>query len=244
MNTGLWLFGALALGLAVAAVPARAQGWVDPPPRTATASPPAAEQGATASQRTSRPLPDPTKEASVAPAAGPPGASAPSARPAPTGTETAARAAPRPERPPPEPSAAAQQLAMEYLAFWSAPNAVTMTATPEFYAPLVIFHGRGMTARELFEEKLRFVRRWPERNYTPRLDTLRVSCDAATEICTVRTAFDFVASNPERGRRSQGTGNLELGVSFVGKRPLIVGETSRVTRRRIGATTSSEDPDD
>ena len=60
----------------------------------------------------------------------------------------------------------------------------------------------------------------------------------------VRTAFDFVASNPERGRRSQGTGNLELGVSFVGKRPLIVGETSRVTRRRIGATTSSEDPDD
>jgi hypothetical protein len=133
---------------------------------------------------------------------------------------------------------------MEYLAFWSAPNAVTMTATPEFYAPLVIFHGRGMTARELFEEKLRFVRRWPERNYMPRLDTLRVSCDAATEICTVRTAFDFVASNPERGRRSQGTGNLELGVSFVGKRPLIVGETSRVTRRRIGATASSEDPDD
>ena len=133
---------------------------------------------------------------------------------------------------------------MEYLAFWSAPNAVTMTATPEFYAPLVIFHGRGMTARELFEEKLRFVRRWPERSYTPRLDTLRVNCDAATEICTVRTAFDFVASNPERGRRSQGTGNLELGVSFVGKRPLIVGETSRVTRRRIGAATSSEDPDD
>ena len=65
MNTGLWLFGALALGLAVAAVPARAQGWVDPPPRTATATPPAAEQGATASQRTSRPLPDPKKEASV-----------------------------------------------------------------------------------------------------------------------------------------------------------------------------------
>src|SRR5215203_5814262 len=159
VNTGLGLFGALALGLAVVAVPARAQGWVDPPPRTAAASPAAAEQGAPASQRTSSALPDPTKEASGAQAAGPPGASAPSGRPAPTGTETAARAAPRPERAPPEPSAAAQQLAMEYLAFWSAPNAVTITATPEFYAPLVIFHGRGMTARELFEEKLRFVRR-------------------------------------------------------------------------------------
>src|SRR5918997_5647446 len=46
VNTGLWLFGALALGLAVAAVPARAQGWGDPAPRTATPNPPPAEQGA------------------------------------------------------------------------------------------------------------------------------------------------------------------------------------------------------
>jgi hypothetical protein len=139
---------------------------------------------------------------------------------------------------------AARQLAIEYLAFWSAPNAVTMSATPEFYAPLVVFHGRGMTARQLFEEKLRFVRRWPERQYAPRLDSMRISCDAATEICTVRTAFDYTAASPERGKRVQGTGNLELGVSFVGKRPLIVGETSRVTRRRSSATEASEDPDD
>lgn len=225
MKRSLGFCGAVAAVTAVlaAGTAARAQTWVDPPARPAA--------------------PDPTKEASVAPPALTPAPPAP--RPAPdAGTETAARAPARPERLPADPSAAAQQLAMEYLAFWSAPNAVALTATPEFYAPLVIFHGRGMTARELFEEKLRFVRRWPERSYTPRVDTLRVSCDAATEICTVRTAFEFVASNPERGRRSQGTGNLELGVSFVGKRPLIVGETSRVTRRRSGATISSEDPDD
>jgi hypothetical protein len=243
VNTRLGLSGALAVALALVAacLPAQAQTWVDPPKPAPGSAPARPDEPRAASP--ARPFASPseaTREASVAQPE-----STPAPRPAaPTGTETAASAAPRSDRAPADPSAAAQQLAIEYLAFWSAPNAVTLTATPEFYAPLVIFHGRGMTARELFEEKLRFVRRWPERSYTPRLDTLRVSCDAATEICTVRTAFEFIASNPERGRRSQGSGNLELGVSFVGKRPLIVGETSRVTRRRSGAATSNEDSDD
>ena len=60
---------------------------------------------------------------------------------------------------------------------------------------------------------------------------MRVSCAGVALFCTVRTAFDFSASNPDRGTASSGLGTLELGVSMGGQRPLIVEERSRVARR-------------
>ncbi len=124
----------------------------------------------------------------------------------------------------------ARQVALDYLDFWSAPNAVTVETTPGFYAPRVEFHGREMSARALVELKRRFVRRWPVRAYTPQLDTMRVDC-REDEVCRVRTAFTFMAISPDRGRRSQGMGNLELEISFARGRPVIVAETSRVVQR-------------
>ena len=136
-----------------------------------------------------------------------------------------------------EAATAAEALAGAYLDYWSAPNAVTLDATPDFYAPRVEFHGRLLSARALFEEKKRFVRRWPERRYTPRPDTLRTACDPGTGNCVVKTVFDFIAANPARRRRSQGTGTLELVVSVAGQQPVIIAETSRILRRgEPGAT--------
>ena len=129
------------------------------------------------------------------------------------------------------PAGAAQQLAIDYLGYWSAPNAIALGATPDFYAPKVLFHGRVMSARALAEEKRRFIQRWPQRYYTPRLGTLRTTCDPGREVCTVRTLFDFTALNPAQGAQSRGTANLELGVSFASGRPVIVFETSHVIRR-------------
>ena len=93
-----------------------------------------------------------------------------------------------------------------------------------------------MNARALFEEKRRFVRRWPDREYTPRLETMRTTCDPNPPICTVRTVFDFSASNPQTGRRSQGTAQLQLGVSFADEEPMIVVENSHVTPRGPNAS--------
>jgi hypothetical protein len=125
----------------------------------------------------------------------------------------------------------AAQLVIDYLNYWSAPNALALNATPDFYATKVLFHGRVMTARALTEEKRRFLQRWPHRNYVPRLGTLRTTCNAAAEVCTVRTTFDFTAVNPALGARSEGRAALELGVNVAGERPVIVFETSRVTHR-------------
>jgi hypothetical protein len=145
------------------------------------------------------------------------------------------------------PATAAQQLAIDYLNYWSTPNVLTLDAMPDFYASKVLFHGRVMSARALMKEKRRFVQRWPYRNYVPRVETMRTTCEAATKFCTVRTAFDFTADNPAQGSRSQGRADLELGMTFSGKQPFIFFETSRVIRRKgsqhVAARASAKEHD-
>ncbi|HEY8564338.1 MAG TPA: hypothetical protein VIL65_02475 [Beijerinckiaceae bacterium] len=143
-----------------------------------------------------------------------------------TGSSVAAQMAssiPREER--------ARELAIEYLEFWSAPNGLALDTVPEFYASRVVFHGREVSARELTEEKRRFVRRWPERDYRHRRDSIDVRCEANGDLCTVRSVFDYDARNPSTGRASSGVAAFALDVAFDGPRPVIVGETSRVLRR-------------
>jgi hypothetical protein len=130
---------------------------------------------------------------------------------------------------------AARDFIISYLDSWSAPNDSALDDVAEFYAPRVLFHGRTISLKRLFNEKRRFARRWPERNYRPRADTMGVECKPNGELCTVHTVFDYVASNPKRGRISQGSGALQMIVEFIGDKPVIVAEHSTLisqTRKR------------
>jgi hypothetical protein len=217
--------------------------WVDPPAETGAAP------QATAPASPSPPVPaqpDPAPQAVApepAPAAPPPAKSAqpsvPAARPEAPATRQAEQphAAP-PPTPAPQPTreaaadkreahaAAAKDFAVQYLNSWSAPNDSALEATAEFYAPRVLFHGREVSMRQLFNEKRRFVRRWPERDYRPRRDAVGTVCNPQGEVCTVHAVFDFTATSPKRRRISQGTGALQLVVQFIGDKPLIVAEHS------------------
>jgi hypothetical protein len=141
-------------------------------------------------------------------------------------------------------ASAAQELTMSYFDYWSSPNAEALAATPDFYGPNVIFHGRSMTMRELLAEKRRFVQRWPDRRYRPRPDTMGVACDPGGRSCTVRSVFDFAASNPASGRRSQGIATIELVVSFAGDRPVITAESSLVHGRGASRVSVEDDTDE
>ena len=119
----------------------------------------------------------------------------------------------------------ARELARNYLDVWSSPNAVTLEATPSFYAPVITFYGRQMRQSALLDEKRRFVARWPVRNYRHRLGTMRVECLGGTRLCKVRSLYDYTAANPRAGRNARGSAALEIGISFAGARPVIVTET-------------------
>ncbi|MFL5202055.1 MAG: hypothetical protein ACJ8B9_08195 [Microvirga sp.] len=217
--------------------------WVDPP----------AEGGAAPSQAP-KPQNEPQNETPVSPppqAAAPAPAPAPppmqSAQPAPPVVKPEARPSRQAEPPVAAPSApavaaqplkdpdadkrsarasAAKNFAIDYLESWSASNDVALEATAAFYAPRVLFHGREVSMQRLFNEKRRFARRWPERDYRPRPDAMGTVCNPAGEVCTVHAVFDFTASHPKRRRVSQGTGALQLIVHFIGDKPVIVAEHS------------------
>jgi hypothetical protein len=125
----------------------------------------------------------------------------------------------------------ARDLAIRYLDVWSAPNPVALGSASAFYGSSVVFHGQWRSFASVLAEKRRFAERWPERSYRYRPTTMRVACGAQMPHCTVRSLFDFSASNPRRGRRSLGTGEHELVVSFAGGRPAIAIENSRVLQR-------------
>jgi hypothetical protein len=257
------------VGIGVSA--ALAQGgraWVDPPARTEPpAPPPAGSAGAAPPPSAPSPEASPVAAPPPEPASPPPAVPIRPAENAPASAPGRADATvPKPETGPPirsaEPpppaapaapsapavaaeKAAALKLAGEYLDFWSAPNVVTLEATPEFYAPRVAFHGREMSAAALFKEKRRFVQRWPVRSYRSRPQTTETDCDAAAALCMVKSIFDFTAISPERGKRSEGVATLELVISVAGPRPLIVAETSRILHRgRTKPAVSFEEAED
>ncbi len=182
-----------------------------PAPAPTPAAPPA--QSAQPSTPVIKPEPAPTRQAEQPRAAPPPAVASQPAK-EPDGDRRAARAS------------VARDFALDYLNSWSASNDSALEATAAFYAPRILFHGREVTMRRLFEEKRRFVRRWPERNYRPRQDGVGTVCNPAGEVCTVHAVFDFTASHPKRRRVSQGTGALQLVVHFIGDKPVIVAEHS------------------
>ncbi len=125
----------------------------------------------------------------------------------------------------------AQDFAARYLDLWSAPNRVALASASSLYAPTVTFHGRLRSRGSVLAEKRQFVQRWPDRTYRYRPGTTQVTCEGSGTRCTVRSIFDYTAANAALGRRSRGSGDHELVVSFAGGRPVIAAENSQVLRR-------------
>jgi hypothetical protein len=225
------LAAALAGSVAVSPRAQTGRAWVDPPPRPET-PPAAAEPGGKAQAPSSAPAAErPSGNAAERVTASPKPAEAPASE------TTTSAARPKSDKP----DEAARQLAIDYLDFWSGPNAIALETMPEFYAARVTFHGREMPARALFELKRDFVERWPVRSYQPRPESTQIECRGEAQTCRVGTLFDFVAANPGKRRRSEGLATLELEVSTAGPRLVIVSENSRILRRGRTARLSRGD---
>lgn len=121
-----------------------------------------------------------------------------------------------------------------YLRRWSAGNGPALSDVGAVYGPRVNFYGRFMSQRGLFDEKRRFGRRWPLRHYAHRPGTMRVTCEAQTRACLVRSIIDWTAANPARGALARGSSTFELGLGFGGPKPVVLFERGRVIRTGRG----------
>lgn len=123
-------------------------------------------------------------------------------------------------------------LTRSYLHTWSADTRAAIADVPRLYAPRVRFYGRYLTRDALIREKAKFVRRWPTRHYAIRPGTMRVSCEAQSQRCVVRSVIDWRAESAARKAFSRGSSTFEQGVEFAASRPFIFRESGAVIHQR------------
>lgn len=123
---------------------------------------------------------------------------------------------------------ASSNLTTSYLQTWSRAQAASPAYVARIYAPRIHFYGRMLDRKALVNEKQRFVRRWPVREYALRPGTLRVTCEQRSGLCRVASVLDWQAENPARRARSQGSSSFEQRVRFSADQPTVVHESGRV----------------
>lgn len=102
-----------------------------------------------------------------------------------------------------------------------------------YYSDTINYYGRPTAKSGVVADKIRFMRRWPNRKYTIRPESLTIACDIVR--CTADGVIDFDVSNA--GKRSTGTASftyqLLMRLNDSGPPLLVTAENSIVSRRTV-----------
>jgi len=119
------------------------------------------------------------------------------------------------------------------IASWSAASAADLPAFVDAYADRVLYYG-SLKSRELvLQDKRRFLERWPERRYEPRLSSITVQCKA--DLCRVSGLVDWRARSVARAASASGMAQFEYEVVVADGAFRILSESSSVVRLQRSA---------
>jgi len=111
---------------------------------------------------------------------------------------------------------------------WSSASAADLPAFVDAYADRVLYYG-SLKSRELvLQDKRRFLERWPERRYEPRLSSITVQCKA--DVCRVSGLVDWRARSVARAASASGMAQFEYEVVVSDGAFRILSESSSVVR--------------
>jgi hypothetical protein len=85
--------------------------------------------------------------------------------------------------------------------------------------------------KAILEEKRRFIKRWPDRNYQPRWNDTKITCETTSQQCTIEGIADFEAKSSARGKQERGTLRYSMGIKLIEGDVRIVAEKSEVVER-------------
>jgi hypothetical protein len=105
------------------------------------------------------------------------------------------------------------------------------------YANTVNYFAKEMTKSAVLSDKLAFFRRWPERDYSIRPESLSVLCQSDTS-CDAQGIVDWSASN--KSKLSTGSASINLGWDKSSGDWEINSENSHVLHRRVSAFVAGE----
>jgi hypothetical protein len=110
-------------------------------------------------------------------------------------------------------------------------NAEAIKYLSETYADSVEYYGKRVSKSKVIAEKRRFVERWPDRNYRPRWQDAKITCEPASRQCAIEGIADFEAKSVTRGRKESGTFRYSMRILFVESDTRIVAANSEVIAR-------------
>lgn len=90
------------------------------------------------------------------------------------------------------------------------------------YAPQVDYYGKLTNLRSIIQDKRNYYRRWPERVYNVRSESIVVTC--ANDRCMVSGVYDWVVSSPSMHMQEKGASNFGYTIS-IGPYPKVIAET-------------------
>jgi hypothetical protein len=99
------------------------------------------------------------------------------------------------------------------------------------YADSISYYGRQVDRASVMREKARFVRRWPQRLYKARPESLNIVCDGTGIVCSITGLVDFECQNPDRQAVATGLASFNAAILMKDDRPQIISEISRVLER-------------
>ncbi len=136
-----------------------------------------------------------------------------------------------PPAPPPSLESMARNFSMEYMRQSGANSTDLLNFARRVYAPSVMYFEDRLSNEQIVEIQRKFVARWPQRSYRPKLETQLIKCDDTALTCQITGQLDFSDSNPQKFKVSRGVADYELTVVFGREGPKIIEENGHVLSR-------------
>jgi len=104
----------------------------------------------------------------------------------------------------------------------------SLQVVASLYADTVSYYGKLRSLDEVLADKRDYFKRWPERAYRIRDDSLMVSC--ANGACMVSGIYDWIVRSIPRNKQAQGAARFSYTIS-LSEDPKIISEAGNVLKR-------------
>lgn len=104
----------------------------------------------------------------------------------------------------------------------------SLQVVANLYADTVSYYGKQRSLREVLADKRDYFKRWPERAYRIRNDSLMVTC--ANGACMISGTYDWMVRSIPRNKQAQGVARFSYTIS-LGANPKIISEAGNVVKQ-------------
>ena len=98
----------------------------------------------------------------------------------------------------------------DYYRKMSEPDNAVIGYLGSVVAQPVHFYGKTIDRRRLLDDQQAYLRRWPERRFVVRADSVQTNCDASGGSCSVNGVLDYDVRDPVGNQAHWGTERFEL----------------------------------